>query len=108
MPSRTAASIAAAISGTLPFRPTPAWGRPAPCSCRCTHAVRCRRPGTPSVRCRVAGRDAGDVRGVLGEDGVERLAGVLPSGEGGANARATMTFGVVSAVLPFGNPGGYV
>jgi hypothetical protein len=27
--------------------------------------------------------------------------------EGEGNARATMTFGVVNAVFPFGNPAGY-
>ena len=29
-------------------------------------------------------------------------------GSAGANARATITFGVVYAVFPFGKPGGYV
>ena len=58
-------------------------------------------------RARVAGGDPGDVRAVERRLAVEReLAAGLPE-PGPGKARATITFGVVNVVLPFGKPGGY-
>src|SRR5690349_16505562 len=42
---------------------------------------------------------------LTGSNGVRAYFHVFPVG---ANARATITFGVVNVVFPFGNPAGYV
>ena len=55
----------------------------------------------------VARGDPGDVGRVEGNCGSNGLSAYFQCVEGEGNARATMTFGVVNAVFPFGNPAGY-
>ena len=74
--------------------------RSAPCSCRgmrvgATPEMRL-RPAAIGRRVVVAGRDAGDVRRVLGvQPGSNGVSAYFHVASGGGNARATITFGVV-------------
>ena len=82
-------------------------GSSAPCSCRGTRSARRRRSACRRRSCRGrlprCRRRASRGRTRSGRTGVFAYFQV---GDGGANVRCTITFGVVYCVWPFGKPGG--